>query len=184
MAIQSVVENHLWFLMSFTPFFRLPNRLVRSTWRRFLSRSFRSELKWDGNRTCVGKKMKMTFTRQGFGWRIHVCYSGLSAHPCAPCPRLFSRISGWAGQQRMEGNQQPSRRSGLQVPTSPQPCCSPEENQGRHNEFIQGWIHQANPLNLKSEVKFFGGFPFLCLPLWTVSLKTAISRHQLKCDFM
>lgn len=51
MAIQSVVENHLWFFMSFTPFFRLPNLFVRSTWSRFLSRSFRSELKWEGNRT-------------------------------------------------------------------------------------------------------------------------------------
>lgn len=52
MAIQSVVENHLWFLMSFTPFFRLPNLFVRSTCSRFLSRSFKSELKWEGNRTC------------------------------------------------------------------------------------------------------------------------------------
>lgn len=39
--------------MSLTPFFRLPNLFVRSTWSRFLSRSFKSELKWDGNRTCA-----------------------------------------------------------------------------------------------------------------------------------
>ena len=31
-AIHSVVANHLWFLMSFTPFLKLPYRLVRSTW--------------------------------------------------------------------------------------------------------------------------------------------------------
>lgn len=51
MAIQSVVANHLWLLISLTPFLRFPKRLVRSTCRRFLSRSFRSELKWDGKRT-------------------------------------------------------------------------------------------------------------------------------------
>lgn len=40
--------------MSFTPFFRLPNLFVRSTCSRFLSRSFKSELKWEGNRTYGG----------------------------------------------------------------------------------------------------------------------------------
>ena len=51
MAIQSVVANHLWFFISLTPFLRFPKRLVRSTCRRLRSRSFKSELKWDGNRT-------------------------------------------------------------------------------------------------------------------------------------
>lgn len=52
MAIQSVVANHLWPLISLTPFLRLPKRLVRSTCSKFLNRSFRSELKWEGKRTC------------------------------------------------------------------------------------------------------------------------------------
>ena len=52
MAIQSVVENHLWPLMSLTPFLRLPKRFVKSTCSRLRSKSFRSELKWEGKRTC------------------------------------------------------------------------------------------------------------------------------------
>lgn len=55
MAIQSVVVNHLWFLMSLTPFLRLPKRLVRSTWSKLRKRSFKSELKWDGKRTWAGR---------------------------------------------------------------------------------------------------------------------------------
>lgn len=38
--------------MSLTPFFRFPNRFVRSTCSRFRRRSLRSELKCDGKRTC------------------------------------------------------------------------------------------------------------------------------------
>ena len=50
-AIQSVDWNHLWFLISFTPFFKFPNLFVKSTCSNDLRRSFKSELKWDGKRT-------------------------------------------------------------------------------------------------------------------------------------
>ena len=46
--------NHLWVLMSATPFLRFPKRLVKSTCRRLRSRSFRSDVKWEGKRTCRG----------------------------------------------------------------------------------------------------------------------------------
>ena len=132
-----------------------------------------------------GPKMKIHLHVSASDDKKHGCYSGLSANPHVPCPRLFSRISGWAGQQRMEGNQQPSRRSALQVPTSPQPCCSPGEHQGRHYEFIQGWIHLANPWfqrgthrknNITSEVTFFGG-----LSIFVPSIMNRYPRdsHQL-----
>jgi len=43
--------NHLWPLMSYTPFFRLLKRLVRSAWNKFCSKFFKSAVKWDGKRT-------------------------------------------------------------------------------------------------------------------------------------
>lgn len=54
MESQSVATNHLWVLMSATPFLRFPKRLVKSTCRRLRSRSFRSDVKWEGKRTCRG----------------------------------------------------------------------------------------------------------------------------------
>lgn len=154
MAIQSVVENHLWFLMSFTPFFRLPNLFVRSTWSRFLSRSFRSELKWEGNRTYRSEKrsdyqawstqrhvflpfliwyaelqyvkldkkhwrrtanLMLVVKRQAEKWmsiKILKIFSnnfkiGLSLRTL---PDTIFRRSGWADQQKREGNQQPFHR--------------------------------------------------------------------------
>lgn len=55
-----MVLNHLWPLMSVTPFFRFPNLLVRSTCKRFLRRSFKSELKCEGKRTCEQEKVSKT----------------------------------------------------------------------------------------------------------------------------
>lgn len=43
----------------------------------------------------------------------------------SPSRRQSSRRSGWAGQQRMAGNQQPFRRSALPEPTSPRLYYSP-----------------------------------------------------------
>lgn len=67
MAIQSVLWNHLWFLMSLTPFLRFPYRLVRSTCNKFFSRSFSSAVKCAGKRTWKNKMVEETVKK----WNVY-----------------------------------------------------------------------------------------------------------------
>ncbi len=59
-----------------------------------------------------------------------------SDYLCVPCQTQSFRRSGWADRQKMEGNLQPFHRLGLQVPTSPQLCCSPEGVRNRKDSLI------------------------------------------------
>lgn len=66
---------------------------------------------------------------------------------CIPCQTRSSRRSGLADQRRTEGTRQPSRRSGLPVPTSPQLCCSPSRVQQRKQSSATFFAHTVQTTN-------------------------------------
>lgn len=115
MATQSVDWNHFWLLMSATPFFMLPSRLVRSACSRPRTRSLTSELNIFGYWIWINGILKKGNSN----------YDAQSIWICIPFPPRFSRRAEWVGRPWTALVPPPFQRSKRQGPTSRQLCCNP-----------------------------------------------------------